>query len=172
MKYVPKIYKKTIFDIPYEKLKKDNIKCLIFDLDNTIAFIDQAKPTEEVIELFNKLNKDFDVFILSNNSRGVRVSGYAKELGCKSIRFACKPFTRGLKKIQKQGNYNKENMAIIGDQFMTDIKAGDRFKITTILVDPLAVKDLWVTKFNRALENKKLKKYKKENLFERGKYYE
>ena len=37
MKYLPDIYKKNIFDINYNKLKKKDIKCLIFDLDNTLA---------------------------------------------------------------------------------------------------------------------------------------
>ena len=39
-KYLPDIYKKSIFDINYKKLKEESIKCLIFDLDNTIAKID------------------------------------------------------------------------------------------------------------------------------------
>lgn len=172
MKYVPKMYKKTIFDIPYEKLSKENIKCLVFDLDNTIALIDDKVPSKEVLELFKKINKDFDVFILSNNHRGKRVSKFAKELGCRSQAFALKPFTRGLRKIVKLTNYKKEEMAIIGDQLVTDIYAGTRFGIKTILVDPMAEKDLWITKFNRIKENRKFKKYKEKNLFERGKYYE
>ena len=63
-------------------------------------------------------------------------------------------------------------MAIIGDQLVTDIYAGTRYGIITVLVDPLGEKDLWVTKFNRIKENRKLRKYKKKNVFERGKYYE
>lgn len=39
MKYLPDMYKKNIFDINYDKLKKKGIKCLIFDLDNTLALI-------------------------------------------------------------------------------------------------------------------------------------
>jgi hypothetical protein len=63
-------------------------------------------------------------------------------------------------------------MVMIGDQLVTDVYAGTRFGIKTILVDPLADKDLWITKFNRIKENRKLRKYSKKNLFERGKYYE
>ena len=43
MKYLPDIYKKNIFAINYDKLKKKDIKCLIFDLDNTLALIDSTK---------------------------------------------------------------------------------------------------------------------------------
>lgn len=172
MKYVPNMYKKTIIDIPYDKLLKEGIKCLVFDLDNTIAKVDDKVPSKEVKELFKKLNNDFTVFILSNNHRGKRVDSFALELGTKSMHFACKPFTRGLRKISELNNFKKEEMVMIGDQLVTDIYAGTRFGIKTILVDPIAEKDLWVTKFNRMEENRKFRKYKKKNLFERGKYYE
>ena len=35
--YKPTMYKKNIFDIDYEQLKKKGIKCLVFDLDNTLG---------------------------------------------------------------------------------------------------------------------------------------
>ena len=35
-KYVPDIYQKSVYDIDYSKLKSRGIKCLLFDLDNTI----------------------------------------------------------------------------------------------------------------------------------------
>ena len=47
-KYIPSMYKKSIFDINYDKLKSIGIKCLIFDLDNTIALIDTKLIPEEV----------------------------------------------------------------------------------------------------------------------------
>ena len=34
--YKPTMYKKNIFDIDYKKLKENGIKCLVFDLDNTL----------------------------------------------------------------------------------------------------------------------------------------
>ena len=55
---------------------------------------------------------------------------------------------------------------------MTDILSGIRFGIQTILVDPIGVKDLKITKLNRIIENKLIRKYGKANLLERGKYYE
>ena len=36
-KFVPDIYAKSIFLINYKKLRKSGIKCLLFDLNNTIA---------------------------------------------------------------------------------------------------------------------------------------
>ena len=35
--YVPDVYKKSIYDINYNLLKEKGIKCLLFDLDNTLV---------------------------------------------------------------------------------------------------------------------------------------
>ena len=55
---------------------------------------------------------------------------------------------------------------------VTDVLAGNRYNIKTILVDPLGKKDLKITSLNRKVESRIIKHYKKKGLFERGKYYE
>ena len=54
---------------------------------------------------------------------------------------------------------------------MTDIMGGNKYGIYTILVDPLAKKELKVTGINRFFERRALKKLAKNNLFKRGEYY-
>lgn len=169
--FKPSMYQKSIFTIPYQVLKKGDIKCLIFDLDNTLALIDEKKCPSEVCHLIKELKEQFLVVILSNNNKK-RIEPYCRSLEVDGVAWAMKPFTRGLKKIQKKYNLKKENMVIIGDQLMTDIKAGTRFGIQTILVDPLGKKDLKITKFNRILEQKMLHRLKEEGLFQKGEYYE
>ena len=51
-KFIPDIYEKSIYTINYKKLKKNGIKCLLFDLNNTIAGYDTNYPTEKLRELF------------------------------------------------------------------------------------------------------------------------
>lgn len=83
-----------------------------------------------------------------------------------------KPSTRGLRKIKQNYNFKKNEMVMIGDQIVTDIIAGKRFRIKTILVDPLGNADLKITGLNRRIEKFILKRYQKRGVFERGKYYE
>ena len=52
-RFLPDMYQENIFKINYKKLKKQGIKCLLFDLDNTIS------PAKEVV-LENKTKKLFD----------------------------------------------------------------------------------------------------------------
>ena len=42
-RFIPDVYQENIFTINYKKLKKTGIKCLLFDLDNTIS------PAKEVV---------------------------------------------------------------------------------------------------------------------------
>ena len=171
MKYLPDIYKKNIFDINYDKLKKKGIKCLIFDLDNTLALIDSVKVESNVKELITNLKKSFLVIIVSNSPKR-RVSKFSEDLDIDSYPFALKPTIRTLKKIKSKYNLESKNIAIIGDQFITDMGYGYKGNITKIFVDPLAVKDLKITNINRYLEEKIMNKYSKNNLFKKGKYYE
>ena len=53
--YVPNMYKKTIADIDYSKLKDMGISCLIFDLDNTIALIHEEKISSKTKKLLDYL---------------------------------------------------------------------------------------------------------------------
>ena len=170
-KAIPNEYRKDIFDIDYDNLKKINIKCLVFDLDNTLGLITNLKCPDETKELLRKLQDDFCIFICSNNTK-TRINPYLKELGVGGVSWSMKPSTRALRYIKKNYKFLKKEMVMIGDQVITDVFAGKRYKIKTILVDPLGKKDLKITSLNRIIEEMILKRYEKRGLFERGKYYE
>lgn len=166
----PNMYKKNIFEIDYNKLKEQGIKCLIFDLDNTLGLIEHEKCPLKTRKLLKELQKDFLILISSNNTKK-RIAPYLKDLGIGGVAFSLKPSTKGLRKIKKHYNLNKKEMVMIGDQIVTDILSGNRYKIMTILVDPLGEKDLRITGLNRKIEARIIKYYKKRGMFERGKYY-
>lgn len=169
--FKPTKYYKDIYSIDYKKLKEEGINCLIFDLDNTLGLISNIKCPEETRDLLRKLQDDFCVFICSNNTRS-RLAPYLKDLGVGGVAWSLKPSTRGLRKIKHLYKFKKKEMVMIGDQIVTDIVAGKRFHIKTILVDPLGKADLKITGLNRMIENQILKRYSKKGVFERGKYYE
>lgn len=168
--FKPTRYYKDVYSIDYKKLVQDGIKCIVFDLDNTLGKIDNLECPDKTKKLLKELQKDFTIFISSNNTRK-RIEPYLKELGVEGVAWSLKPSTRGLRKVRSYG-FKKEEMVIIGDQIVTDILAGRRFKIKTILVDPLGKADLKITGLNRKIENFIVKRYMKKGIFERGKYYE
>lgn len=168
--FKPTIYKKDIFNIDYNNLKEKGIKCLVFDLDNTLGLIDNKKCPRKTKKLLKELKKDFLILICSNNTKK-RLKPYLKDLGIGGVALSMKPSTRGLRKIKHNYNLKKKEMCMIGDQIVTDILAGNRYRIMTILVDPLGEADLKITGLNRKIEKKIVDKYTKKGIFERGKYY-
>ena len=167
----PKIYRKNIYEINYDKLYDEGIRCLVFDLDNTLGLISHKNCPEKTKMLIKKLQKQFLVVISSNNTKK-RLKPYLKELEIDGVAWSMKPSIKGLLKIKLKYKLLKKEMCIIGDQIVTDVVAGNRFHIKTILVDPLGEKDLKITGLNRKIEAKIIKHYEKRGLFERGKYYE
>ena len=147
------------------------IKCIVFDLDNTLGLIDEDKCPDATKELLNKLKNDFIIYISTNNVKK-RIKPYLEDLGINGVSSSMKPSPKGLIKIRKCENLKKTEMVMIGDQIVTDILSGKIYGIMTILVDPLGKKDLKITGLNRFIEGIIVKRYEKRDIFKRGKYYE
>ena len=152
-------------------MKEKKIRCIIFDLDNTLLIFDEKKISNKTIELIHKLKEDFDVIIMSNNFRR-SISKICDCLYVDYISFALKPLSKGFNEVKRRYKYEENEICIIGDQIISDVLGGNNANIMTILVDPLCNKDLKITKINRIFEKYILKRLKKKNALERGKYYE
>ncbi len=171
-KYLPNIYQKSIYTLDYTKLLSKGIKCILFDLDNTIAPSHINEVTEKTKELIISLKqKGFKVWIFSNSPKK-RVENFKNLLGIDGIYFACKPLQKKLKKFVKNSEFQLNEIALVGDQLLTDVAVGNKVGITTVLVNPVSTKDHLVTKFLRFFENQKMKKLEKKKLFNKGEYYD
>ena len=171
-KYVPDIYKKSIYEIDYEKLKSIGIKCLLFDLDNTLVPYYVKEANVELKQHFDNLKKlGFRVIIFSNSPKR-RLQPFKEYLEVDCLASARKPALKNFLKIMEEYKYLENEIAIIGDQFLTDIVGGNKVGIMTILIDPISNKDLIVTKINRYFEKKIIKKLGDRDLFLKGRYYE
>ena len=98
--------------------------------------------------------------ILSNTNKKKKAEKMSKKLGVPYIYFAKKPFKFGFNRAKKIVQENSENIAVIGDQILTDVLGANRSHMYSILVEPLAENDIFVTRFNRLIERQILKKYK------------
>jgi HAD superfamily phosphatase (TIGR01668 family) len=171
-KFIPDIYQKSIYTVDYKKLKSCGIKCIIFDVDNTLAPISMVKPTRKVKDLIEKLKgMGFRVLIMSNSNKK-RLTPFKEMLEIDCAASAKKPLGFKFKKILKHYKLKVNEVAIIGDQLVTDIFGGNKVGITTILVNPISSKDRFVTHITRFVENIVIRKAMKKDLFTRGHYYE
>ena len=171
-KYIPDIYAKSIYDVNYDNLIERGIRCILFDLDNTLIPPGTKEPSKKLLNFLKRLKETNLHFIIYSNGRSGRVKRLENILGIDCISPAYKPYRGKFDTIIKKYNYTQSEIAIIGDQLLTDIAFGNNVGITTVLVNPLSVKDGFFTKFNRMREKIILKKLYKNNLFVKGKYYE
>ncbi len=163
--YEPKCYYKDIYSVNYQRLKKLGIKLLIFDLDNTLGLIKDKIMPEKTKNLIIKLLDDFTVVVASNNFKR-RVNLFVDGV-CDYVSFSLKPTKRLSKIVSKRYSYNNNEICIIGDQLVTDIKLGNKVGYYTILVNPLG-EDGKVSFLNRLNE----KRVKEEIQLKDGEYFE
>ena len=162
----PNSYFKSVDKITTDFLKKNKIKALILDVDNTL--IDYYKNISiQVKQWVRNLKEDgIKLYILSNTNHKEKVEKVAKILDLPYQMFAKKPSKSGFLSVQNQLKEKNENIGVVGDQIFTDIIGGNRCKMYTILVDPVTSKDYWYTAWKRPIENviknRYIKKQKKE----------
>lgn len=170
--FYPDIYAQSIYTINYNKLIDMGIKCLLFDLDNTCVPYIEKEPTKELKTLFDKLKElGFKIIIFSNSPRK-RLKPFKKYLNVDCCAKAGKPRKKEFIKILTIYSLNLSEVAIIGDQLVTDIYGGNKVGITTILVNPMSNTDMLLTKINRLIERKRIKRMTEQGLFKIGEYYD
>lgn len=157
----PRAYLKNVKEITIEFIKENNIKALILDVDNTILDFDKKIP-DGVEKWCEDLKKEKIKFcILSNSNHKEKVEMVAKKLDIPYFYFGTKPLKRGFKKAIKLLDEKEENIAAVGDQIFTDVIGANRCRLFSILVEPIAKKDILVTRIKRPIENYIIKRYQK-----------
>ena len=121
MRLYPDTYVTNVKEITIELLNKNNIKGLLLDVDNTLIDFD-LKILEGSKDWINSLKENnFKLCILSNTNKIEKVKMVAKELDIPYVYFAKKPFKKGFKKGLKLLELQPNQIAVVGDQIMTDV---------------------------------------------------
>ena len=169
--FIPDVYQKSIYDIDYKKIKKSGIKCLLFDLDNTLVPYTTKEPTKQVKDLFAKIQSDFKLIIMSNSGKN-RLRPFKQILNVDVAYSSKKPLKGKYKKILDIYNFKPEQIAAIGDQLMTDVFGANRMGMTSVFVNRIGPVEPITTKFNRIWERKLIKKFNKKGFLIQGEYYD
>ena len=117
----PSIYLNNVKEITIELLNKNNVKGILLDVDNTLIDFNH-KILEGVKDWCEELKREgIKLCILSNTNKIEKVKKVAKELDIPYINFAKKPFKKGFKRATELLGLEPQNMAVAGDQIMTDV---------------------------------------------------
>lgn len=169
--YVPDIYQDNIYTIDYNVLLSRGIKCLIFDLDNTLVTIMERYPRNDVKELFDRLKKKGFKIIIASNSIKTRVKPFSEMLKVDYIYSSRKPHIEKINEYIKNSKFGLDQIAIIGDSMMDDVVCGNTIGITTILINQIGKREFPIAKLKRIKEKKIQKKLRDKDLFTKGRYY-
>ena len=152
-------------------LKNRGIFLILCDIDNTLVAYDDAHPDERAKAFIEKVHQaQMDVVLISNNTKK-RVSGFAELCQAEYYYSSLKPLKRQYKRILKEKSLRIDQVAIIGDQLLTDIWGGKRMKFYTVLTSPLYTKDIIYTKITRIAENMIYWIFDRQKKLKRGEYY-
>lgn len=159
MNVYPSLYLDSVKNINPTLLKKNNIKGLILDVDNTLIdyyrnLVDGAEKWCEELK-----NEGIKCIILSNSNKRSKVEEVAEKLNIDYIMFAKKPLKSGFKRALSKLELKPEEVAVVGDQLFTDVIGAKRMNMFSILVKQVDEKDIFITKLKRPIENAIIKKY-------------
>ena len=149
---------KNIYEIDFEELKQNGVKCLMFDLDSTVMVSKSANFSPETLNWFDTFLKDFEVAIISNNKNDNYIENANRIAPCKVIGRADKPNPKVMKEYLESVSIKPQNAVMIGDRPLTDILAGKLLGTKTILVGSINPNENLPTKFVRALERSVIRK--------------
>ena len=153
----------NVFELGVDFYISQNIRGVIFDIDNTLVTHDTARPPKEIADYFRSLREAGIRCGVVSNNYAERVEPFCKDLGVPFISRAWKPFKKNLRAMQKTLSLDSKNICLVGDQIFTDTLGGNLFGVTTILLDPIKPESSARFKFKRRLERAVFKIYKIKN---------
>jgi len=141
---LPKYRFKSILDITPDDLKKMGAKAVGLDIDNTVAPDGTFKYLEGVREWVDDIQAaGFPITLISNGTL-IRVIPVSKYLGgLPFVHLSRKPSPRSLKLAAKRMGIDVSQLAMLGDQLFSDIKAANRCGAIPVRIDPLPAKSLY-----------------------------
>ena len=160
--FTPDYYVESYRALDLERLKRHGIRVLVCDIDNTLAAHDEPLPDAQAIAFVRRVrDAGIQVVFISNNKRE-RVERFAGAVDAK-----CYPFAR---KMLRDLHYAPHQVAVLGDQLLTDMLGANRMHFYTILTKPLVSRDLNCTKVNRVFEQMVFRVLERQGKIKRGEY--
>ncbi len=127
----------SLEDIDFDALKSEGKSVLMFDLDSTLMPSKSGDYLPKTKELLKKLQQNFTVVVLSNNTNQDYIDKVRSVTDFEVISHAHKPDTKVMLDYLNRIGKSVEEAVMIGDRPLTDILCGQNANVTTILVDSI-----------------------------------
>lgn len=117
-------------DVSPEILKKEGVKLLLCDLDNTLRLHSEKEPTDELIKWIKECHKaGIKIVIVSNNGRKKMMQKFCEPINVPCVWWAKKPLSTKLTEAMDEYHFMPEETVMLGDKYSTDVLAAKFAKI-------------------------------------------
>lgn len=127
----------NILELSPTILQENQVNALILDVDDTLVPLTGAEVSPEVRDWLLGMREYVEIWLVSNNVSQSRIGRIANTLELPYSFGAAKPSRRKLRHVVKALDFPPAQIAMVGDRLFTDILAGNRLGLFTILVEPM-----------------------------------
>ncbi len=127
----------TLVDLPLQDLLDRQIAALVLDVDRTLLPRRHSTLPPRMRQWLKQAQQQLPIHLLSNNPSRQRIGAVARELGVPFTTSAAKPRRQSLRRVLDSLQLPAGRVALIGDRVFTDVIAGNRLGLFTVLVKPI-----------------------------------
>ena len=127
----------SILSLTPKIIERYQLKGLVLDVDETLVPTKTTSASPELKAWVESIRQTTRLWLVSNNLSDVRIGGIARSLDLPYILGAVKPSVRKLRQAVIAMDLPVNQIAMVGDRLFTDVIAGNRLGMFTILVDPM-----------------------------------
>ena len=127
----------TLAQLPLDQLEVKGIRALVLDVDRTLLPRRQATPPAAMVSWLRNAAERMPIHLLSNNPSRRRIGAVADQLAVPYTTSAAKPRRAALRRVLAELGLPAHQVALVGDRVFTDVLAGNRLGLFTVLVKPI-----------------------------------
>lgn len=127
----------TLAELSLERLLDQRIRALVLDVDRTLLPRRGHRMPDSVETWLRQAQRCMPLHLFSNNPSRSRIGSVAEALGVSYTTSAGKPRRGPLRQVLAELALPPGEVAIVGDRVFTDVLAGNRLGLYTVLVKPV-----------------------------------
>ncbi|MBD2458060.1 YqeG family HAD IIIA-type phosphatase [Nostoc sp. FACHB-87] len=127
----------SVLQLTQEVIQQYGLKGLVLDVDETLVPFTVGTPSPELRQWVEEIRVNVDLWLVSNNLSEARIGSIARALNLPYYLGAAKPSRRKIRAALQAMDLPAHQVGMVGDRLFTDVLAGNRLGMFTVLVEPI-----------------------------------